>query len=296
MEKLLPCEMFRDDTPMLKMQLIRAGIEAVDEYLREKSESASTTAPCKCKCGKQIPTSPKSKPGGKLLTSDKDVILFCDTPSNDGEQIQLLTKFGEDRMKFRDRPTDRRTDQQNLLGWGMGYCLGGIHCGIQHKRLGSSNEFRISVLSIVSMNEPHWKTMRISGIKPLWKTMRISGIKPGIRTEESVLSIVSMKEPGIKPGIKPGISTDTVQPTRNKRISRSAAARQNEAMPLQSLKPPQYARRHATISDMMPNIIGTNLLTKFHKYRKINVASRVLTRKNAPPPGSHVFQPTGIIF
>ncbi|KAH3707117.1 hypothetical protein DPMN_066514 [Dreissena polymorpha] len=32
------------------------------------------------------------------------------------------------------------------------------------------------------------------------------------------------------------------------------------------------------------DIIGTNLLTK------------VLTRKNAPSPGSHVFQPTGIIF
>ncbi|KAH3737459.1 hypothetical protein DPMN_044052 [Dreissena polymorpha] len=30
--------------------------------------------------------------------------------------------------------------------------------------------------------------------------------------------------------------------------------------------------------------------------RKINVASRVLTRKNATPPGGHVFQPTGIIF
>ncbi|KAH3748691.1 hypothetical protein DPMN_183140 [Dreissena polymorpha] len=44
------------------------------------------------------------------------------------------------------------------------------------------------------------------------------------------------------------------------------------------------------------NIIGTNLLTKFHEDRKIIVASRVLTRKNAPPPGSHVFQPTGIIF
>ncbi|KAH3809197.1 hypothetical protein DPMN_137558 [Dreissena polymorpha] len=43
-------------------------------------------------------------------------------------------------------------------------------------------------------------------------------------------------------------------------------------------------------------IIGTNLLTKFHEDRKINVASRVLTRKNALPPGSHVFQPTGIIF
>ncbi|KAH3738213.1 hypothetical protein DPMN_044841 [Dreissena polymorpha] len=35
------------------------------------------------------------------------------------------------------------------------------------------------------------------------------------------------------------------------------------------------------------NIIGTNLLTKLHEDRKINVASRVLTRKNAPPPGSH---------
>ncbi|KAH3863960.1 hypothetical protein DPMN_026968 [Dreissena polymorpha] len=36
-----------------------------------------------------------------------------------------------------------------------------------------------------------------------------------------------------------------------------------------------------------PNIIRTNLLTKFHEDRKINVAYRVLTRKNAPPPGSH---------
>ncbi|KAH3873122.1 hypothetical protein DPMN_036348 [Dreissena polymorpha] len=43
-------------------------------------------------------------------------------------------------------------------------------------------------------------------------------------------------------------------------------------------------------------IIGTNLLTKFHEDLKIKVASRVLTRKNAPPPGSHVFQQTGIIF
>ncbi|KAH3834294.1 hypothetical protein DPMN_107614, partial [Dreissena polymorpha] len=47
---------------------------------------------------------------------------------------------------------------------------------------------------------------------------------------------------------------------------------------------------------LLADIIGTNLLTKFHEDRKINVASRVLTRKNAPPPGSHAFQPTGIIF
>ncbi|KAH3719267.1 hypothetical protein DPMN_062099 [Dreissena polymorpha] len=41
-----------------------------------------------------------------------------------------------------------------------------------------------------------------------------------------------------------------------------------------------------------PYIIETNLLTKFHHNRTINVASR----KNAPHPGGHVFQPTGTIF
>ncbi|KAH3876262.1 hypothetical protein DPMN_000100 [Dreissena polymorpha] len=45
------------------------------------------------------------------------------------------------------------------------------------------------------------------------------------------------------------------------------------------------------------DIIGTNLLTKFHENRTIHVASRVLTSlKNAPPSGSHVCQATGTIF
>ncbi|KAH3833560.1 hypothetical protein DPMN_106872 [Dreissena polymorpha] len=44
-----------------------------------------------------------------------------------------------------------------------------------------------------------------------------------------------------------------------------------------------------------PNI-GTNIVTKIHEDRKINVTSRVLTMKNAPPPGSHVFQPIVTIF
>ncbi|KAH3882863.1 hypothetical protein DPMN_006809 [Dreissena polymorpha] len=66
------------------------------------------------------------------------------------------------------------------------------------------------------------------------------------------------------------------------------------------------------------DIIGTNLLTKFHDDRTISVASRVLTRKNDPPPlrwrrknlltkfhagilnapfrGAHFFQPTRTIF
>ncbi|KAH3787031.1 hypothetical protein DPMN_165150 [Dreissena polymorpha] len=44
------------------------------------------------------------------------------------------------------------------------------------------------------------------------------------------------------------------------------------------------------------NIIGTNLLTKFNEDRTMNVASRVLTRINSKPPGSHIFQQTGTIF
>ncbi|KAH3794701.1 hypothetical protein DPMN_148239 [Dreissena polymorpha] len=42
--------------------------------------------------------------------------------------------------------------------------------------------------------------------------------------------------------------------------------------------------------------IVTNARTLCHNDRTINLASRVITRKNAPPTGSHVFQPIGTIF
>ncbi|KAH3696074.1 hypothetical protein DPMN_083537 [Dreissena polymorpha] len=56
-----------------------------------------------------------------------------------------------------------------------------------------------------------------------------------------------------------------------------------------------------SIFELFQEIIGTNLLTMFHEKRTINVSrvltkTRVLTRKNAPPPGGNVFQPTGTIF
>ncbi|KAH3853976.1 hypothetical protein DPMN_096514 [Dreissena polymorpha] len=47
-----------------------------------------------------------------------------------------------------------------------------------------------------------------------------------------------------------------------------------------------------TIFELIQDIIETNLLTKFHEDLEINVASR----EKCPPPGDHVFQPTGIIF
>ncbi|KAH3792797.1 hypothetical protein DPMN_146296 [Dreissena polymorpha] len=51
-----------------------------------------------------------------------------------------------------------------------------------------------------------------------------------------------------------------------------------------------------TIFKLFKDIITINLLTKFHEDRTINVASRVLTRKNAPPLGSNIFQATETIF
>ncbi|KAH3895968.1 hypothetical protein DPMN_020137 [Dreissena polymorpha] len=47
-----------------------------------------------------------------------------------------------------------------------------------------------------------------------------------------------------------------------------------------------------TIFELVQDITGTILLTKVHKDRTINVASRVLPRLNAQPNGCHVFQPT----
>ncbi|KAH3709193.1 hypothetical protein DPMN_068655 [Dreissena polymorpha] len=47
------------------------------------------------------------------------------------------------------------------------------------------------------------------------------------------------------------------------------------------------------IFELVQDIIGMNVLTKFHEDRTINVASRV---KNAPPLGSHVFQAKATIF
>ncbi|KAH3842250.1 hypothetical protein DPMN_115747, partial [Dreissena polymorpha] len=58
----------------------------------------------------------------------------------------------------------------------------------------------------------------------------------------------------------------------------------------------EQTRKKNCPAPWQPYIIGTNHLSQFHEDRKIYVASRVLTRKNATPPGGHVFQPTDIIF
>ncbi|KAH3848544.1 hypothetical protein DPMN_090911 [Dreissena polymorpha] len=51
-----------------------------------------------------------------------------------------------------------------------------------------------------------------------------------------------------------------------------------------------------TIFELFQEINKTNVLTNFHDDWAKIVTSRVLTRKTAPPPGSHVIQLTGTIF
>ncbi|KAH3866007.1 hypothetical protein DPMN_029057 [Dreissena polymorpha] len=60
---------------------------------------------------------------------------------------------------------------------------------------------------------------------------------------------------------------------------------------------PSWEQPTGVILKLVKDIIGLNLLTKFHEDRTMNVASKVLTRFyysnikiNAPSFGSHVFQ------
>ncbi|KAH3850955.1 hypothetical protein DPMN_093431 [Dreissena polymorpha] len=66
--------------------------------------------------------------------------------------------------------------------------------------------------------------------------------------------------------------------------------------PLEKIAPPpggNVFQPTDIIFELVQDIIGMNLLTKFYKDQTITVASRV---KNAPPLGSHVFQANVTIF
>lgn len=68
MERLLPCEAFRDDRPILKARALKAGKEAVDEYLENKLVKQS---PCTCHTAQKASSTSSKKPttGGKEITS-----------------------------------------------------------------------------------------------------------------------------------------------------------------------------------------------------------------------------------
>ncbi|KAH3879475.1 hypothetical protein DPMN_003378 [Dreissena polymorpha] len=138
----------------------------------------------------------KGRTGARSNEGTTEVLLGMKSDRMTDRQIQLLTKFGQT-----DRLTDRRTDRQS-----------------DSYIAPITNESGITVMSS-SMNETHWKTMRISGIstdkherttlenhenignqyrvvrmkEPLWKTMRISEIIVNMEEPGNILSIVSRK-------------------------------------------------------------------------------------------------------
>lgn len=74
-EKLYPCEAFRDETPIQKIVALKGGKEAVEEFFRVKFESGSNISQptknvsCNCDCSsKHKSTNKKPNPGGREIT------------------------------------------------------------------------------------------------------------------------------------------------------------------------------------------------------------------------------------
>ncbi|KAH3870623.1 hypothetical protein DPMN_033811 [Dreissena polymorpha] len=57
-----------------------------------------------------------------------------------------------------------------------------------------------------------------------------------------------------------------------------------------------HKKQTGTIFELIQDSIKTNALNKCYEYWTIHLTFRVLTRKNVPPSGSHVFQTTIAIF
>ncbi|KAH3842371.1 hypothetical protein DPMN_115867 [Dreissena polymorpha] len=73
-----------------------------------------------------------------------------------------------------------------------------------------------------------------------------------------------------------------------------------KSVDMKNAPPPGHVfKPTGTIFKLVRDIIGTHCFTKFHEDGTINVTSRVLKshiKKNSPPPGPNVFQPTGTNF
>ncbi|KAH3846228.1 hypothetical protein DPMN_088527 [Dreissena polymorpha] len=171
-------------------------------------------------------------------------------PNSEGpfNTIQLVTKFGEDRMKFRDRPTDGPTDRQSdsyiaPLPMVMGM-------GLKNALPTGGHVFQASGIIFELIQD-------IIGTNLLTKFHDDRTINVASRVLKRDYTICYIKN-APPPGGHVFLATDT-------------------------------------IFKLIQDIIRTHLLTKFHEDRKINVASRPYKEK-CPAPGGHIFQPTSIIF
>ncbi|KAH3886753.1 hypothetical protein DPMN_010766 [Dreissena polymorpha] len=64
--QIVPCEVLRDETPVLKCRAIQSGKHAVDTYLERKPVvNATCSCPCKCQKKKSPLSIKKPNPSGK---------------------------------------------------------------------------------------------------------------------------------------------------------------------------------------------------------------------------------------
>ncbi|KAH3772632.1 hypothetical protein DPMN_173973 [Dreissena polymorpha] len=69
-EKLLPCEPFRDDTPLQKADAMRGGKDAILDYLKNKVAQTSVTSEC-CPCKLKTRRRSRPNPSGREITDDQ---------------------------------------------------------------------------------------------------------------------------------------------------------------------------------------------------------------------------------
>lgn len=71
MEKLIPCESFREEKPIEKAKALKSGKSAVEEFLRVKEERQQQETCPSCTCGKKKAAIKKPNAGGTEITGDK---------------------------------------------------------------------------------------------------------------------------------------------------------------------------------------------------------------------------------
>ncbi|KAH3832714.1 hypothetical protein DPMN_106008 [Dreissena polymorpha] len=193
--------------------------------------------------------------------------------TSDHAQIQLLTKFGEDRMKLlelesghlirTDRQTDRPTDRQTIMN------------------------FFYNSESDEKWSPPKTKSMEKGNCFNSWNLDK--ACPPIVNAE--VWRIMDRKGHASDKGLQDLQAILTAAMVPIIKLAEMFNARNIIAdAPTLMADPDDGGLVRKVIRQQRQNIIGTNLLTKFHEDRKINVASRVLTRifyshirKNAPP-------------
>ncbi|KAH3708958.1 hypothetical protein DPMN_068417 [Dreissena polymorpha] len=163
--QLYPCEAFRDETPLQKINALCSGKEAIDAYLQKKAdaEKNKTTVQTnkKCNCMNKRKKLSKPNPGGKEITSEQyieEVDLYSSQKVDVTPAFPQLTKSpqpstsGLNVIHVNDihiNDSDNSTDSE---GESEVCCV----CGLFYPRRADENSF-IKIVNWAQCDEcGHW--------------------------------------------------------------------------------------------------------------------------------------------